>query len=213
MYIPSHFDVADLAAKHALIETHPFGTLIVPLDGRLEATHLPFLLDRQAGSNGRLRAHMARANPAWRAFDAGTEVLTVFLGAEGYISPDWYDSAQQVPTWNYVAVHAYGIARALDDEGTIRLLDELSARHERELLPKPPWTTAKLDADYFAKLRRAIVTFEIDLTRIEGKAKLSQNKTAADVDGAAAALEERSGGRSGDLAALMRKAFPDEKRR
>ena len=208
MYIPPHFNVDDLAAKHALIRAHPFGTLVVMLDGKLEATHAPFLLDQDAGPHGRLRAHMARSNPAWRTFDGKTEALAIFMGAEGYISPDWYESAQQVPTWNYVAVHAYGVPKELDDQSAIRLLDDLSARHEHELLPKPPWTTTKLDASYFAKLRRAIVAFEIELTRLEGKAKLSQNKTSADVEGAASALEAQRRALSGDLAGLMRGAFP-----
>jgi transcriptional regulator len=213
MYIPSHFNVDDLAAKHALIETHPFGTLIVTLGGRQEATHVPFLLDRSAGPHGTLRAHMARANPAWHAFDGNTEALAIFMGVEGYISPDWYESALQVPTWNYVAVHAYGAPRELDDLGTIRLLDELSARQEHALLPKPPWTTAKLDPNYFAKLRRAIVAFEIELTTLEGKAKLSQNKTAADVAGAAAALDAQSDQPGHALALQMRDAFSHGKGR
>lgn len=214
MYTPPHFKVDDLAAKHELIEARPFGTLVVALDGgRLEATHLPFLLDRTAGALGSLRAHLARANPSWRAFDGTSEVLTIFMGVEGYISPDWYESPQQVPTWNYDAVHAYGIARPLDDQATIRLLDDLTARHEHELRPKTLWTTAKLEDDYFAKLRRAIVAFEIELTRLEGKAKLSQNKTAADVEGAASALDSRGGRQHRELAVRMRDAFPRAKGR
>lgn len=213
MYVPSHFNLDDLAAKQALIESHPFGTLIVTLEGRLEATHVPFLLDRSAGLLGRLRAHVARANPVWRAFDGKTEALAIFIGVEGYISPDWYESPQQVPTWNYVAVHAYGAPKALDDEEAVRLLDALSARHESALLPKPPWTSAKLDPDYFARLRRAIVAFEIEPTRLEGKAKLSQNKTAADIAGAAAALEAQGDERSRALAGQMRAALPRGKAR
>ena len=213
MYIPPHFKVDDLAAAHELIERRPFGTLIVGLDGRLEAAHLPFLLDRAKGANGTLRAHMARANPAWRAFESGAEALAIFLGPEGYISPDWYESAQQVPTWNYVAVHAYGVPRVLDDDGAARVVDALSARHEGALLPKPPWTSAKLDPEFFARLRRAIVAFEIELARVEMKAKLSQNKTATDVAGAAAALDARGGEASRLLATTMRDAIPEEKRR
>ncbi|MSO70148.1 MAG: FMN-binding negative transcriptional regulator, partial [Alphaproteobacteria bacterium] len=200
MYIPAHFNIDELAAKHGLIEAHPFGTLIVTLDGRSEATHLPVLLDRSDGPLGTLRAHMARANPSWRAFDGKAETLVMFLSVEGYISPDWYESEHQVPTWNYVAVHAYGVAKVLDDEGTVRLLDRLSARHENELAPKRPWTSDKLDPDYFAKLRGAIIAFEISITRLEGKTKLSQNKTAADVAGAAAALESRGGEKGQALA-------------
>ncbi|MGD9537477.1 MAG: FMN-binding negative transcriptional regulator [Alphaproteobacteria bacterium] len=213
MYVPPHFKIDDPAAAHALIEHQPFGTLVVNLDGRLEATHLPFLLDRSRGTHGTLRAHMARANPAWHAFESGAEALVIFLGPEGYISPDWYESEQQVPTWNYVAAHAYGVPRALGDEDAARIVDALSARHEGALLPKPPWTSAKLDPDFFAKLRRAIVAFEIGVTRIEMKAKLSQNKTASDIEGAAAALEAQDDASSRALGAAMRAAMPAEKRR
>jgi transcriptional regulator len=203
MYVPRHFAVDDLTHQHELIERHSFGTLIVALDGRLEAVHLPFLLDRDNGKFGTLRAHIARANPAWRGFDGKTEALVIFLGTHGYISPDWYTSPRQVPTWNYVSVHAYGVPKALDDDATVRLLDDLSAHHEGELAPKPPWTTAKLEPDYFAKLRGAIVAFELELSRLEGKAKLSQNKTASDVAGAVASLRARGNDASIVLADLM----------
>lgn len=214
MYVPRHFAVDERTRQHELIEQHSFGTLIVTLQGRLEAVHLPFLLDRARGSMGTLRAHMARANPAWRSFDGTSDALVIFLGTHGYISPDWYTSAKQVPTWNYVAIHAYGVPKALDDAGTVRLLDDLSARHEDELAPKPPWTTGKLEPDYFAKLRGAIVAFEIELSRLEGKAKLSQNKTAADIAGAVASLNVRRDDASIALADLMTAAAdPDPRRR
>lgn len=203
MYVPRHFEIDDVARCHDLIERYSFGTLIVTIDGRNEATHLPFLLDRAAGLSGTLRAHLARANPAWKSFGEGREALVVFLGTHGYISPDWYESEAQVPTWNYVAVHAYGRPRALGPVETRDVLDRLSALHEAALLPKPIWTLGKLGAERIDQLARAIVAFEIPIDRLEGRAKLSQNRTEADVRKAAHALEQVGGEEAKALAALM----------
>ena len=203
MYVPRHFAIDHVARCHDLIELYSFGTLIVTIDGRQDATHLPFLLDRAAGPSGTIRAHLARANPAWKSFGEGREALVVFLGTHGYISPDWYDSEAQVPTWNYVAVHAYGRPRALGDTETHAVLDQLSAQHEGRLLPKPPWTLGKLSAERVDQLARAIVSFEIPIDRLEGKAKLSQNRTDADVQKAARALAQIGSDDATALAALM----------
>lgn len=203
MYVPRHFATDEFARDHDLIERHSFGTMIVSLDGRLEATHLPFLLDRTRGPKGTVRAHVARANPSWHAFDRGQEALVIFSGPHGYISPDWYTSEGQVPTWNYTVVHAYGVPRALGPEATRVLLDDLSAVHEAGLAPKPPWTLAKLAAERIEQLARAIVAFEMPIERLEGKAKLSQNRTDDDVAGAAAALDRLGGHDNRALAALM----------
>ena len=203
MYVPRHFAIDEVARCHDLIERYSFGTLMVTIAGRIDATHLPFLIDRAAGPNGTLRAHLARANPAWKSFGEGREALVVFLGTHGYISPDWYDSEAQVPTWNYVAVHAYGRPRALGDVETRAVLDQLSARHEDALLPKPPWTLSKLSAERIDQLARAIVAFEIPIDRLEGKAKLSQNRTEADVHKAARALAQIGNDDATALAALM----------
>jgi len=204
MYVPKHFATdAAHALDHDLIERCPFGTLVVALEGRLEATHLPFLLDRGRGPKGTLRAHLARANPSSRAFLGTGEALAVFKEADGYISPDWYRSEGQVPTWNYVVVHAYGVPRPLGPEATRALLDDLSAKQEAALAPKPPWTLAKLTPERIEQLVRAIVAFEIPIDRLEGKAKLSQNRTDADVAGAAEALDQLGTDQSRTLAALM----------
>lgn len=203
MYVPRHFATGDVARNHDLIERHSFGTMIVTIDGRLEATHLPFLLDRTRGPRGSLRAHLARANPSSRAFDQGREALVIFCGPHGYISPDWYTSEGQVPTWNYDVVHAYGVPRALGPDAMRALLDDLSAVHEAGLAPKRPWTLAKLAPERIEQLVRAIVAFEIPIDRLEGKAKLSQNRTNDDVAGAAAALDRLGGDDNRALAALM----------
>src|SRR4051794_35885289 len=114
MYVPAHFEQTDLATLHAFIEDHSFGLLTSMLDGRLFASHLPFLLDRQAGPFGSLLGHVAKANPQWRQL-AGQEVFVVFSGPHAYVSPTWYEAEHVVPTWNYVAVHAYGRCRLIED--------------------------------------------------------------------------------------------------
>jgi transcriptional regulator len=203
MYVPRHFARDEIAEAHALIEAHPFATLIVTLEGRLEGVHLPFLIDRGRGPLGTLRAHLARANPVWHAFEEGREALIVFQGVDGYISPDWYDSEGQVPTWNYVVAHAYGTPAPLDAAATRSVLEALSARHEAALAPKPPWTLDKLAPERIELLLRAIVGFEIPLSRIETKAKLSQNRSEADVARAVAALRARGGTAERELAGFM----------
>ena len=197
MYVPRHFAEDDLAAKHALIEEHRFGILMVTLDDRPEAAHLPFLLERGRGKLGTLRAHVARANPIWRSFESGREALAVFQGPHAYVSPDWYVSPDQVPTWNYLAVHAYGTPRLLEGDELAHLA-ALSARNEADLAPKAPWTLEKMPAETVAAMAKGVVAFEIEIARLEGKAKLSQNRGADDIAGAAAGLRAR--GRENDLA-------------
>src|SRR5258708_7170285 len=125
MYIPSAFAETDLATLHDFIQAHSFALLASHHDGQPLASHLPLLLDRATGVQGTLRGHMARANPQWRQAD-GTEVLAVFLGPHAYVSPTWYEADDVVPTWNYVAVHAYGTLRLIDDrEALLAIVGEM----------------------------------------------------------------------------------------
>lgn len=191
MYLPDHFRESDRGAMHALMRAHDFALLIAECDRRIEAAHLPFLLDSERGEHGTLLAHMARANPLWRAFGADREVLVVFQGPHAYVSPNWYATPGSVPTWNYLAVHAYGIARIVDDPEEARLLlDRLVEVQERNL-PRP-WQAAD-EPEIVESLLPGIVAFEIPIARIEGKWKLSQNKSRADRESVIATLE-----RSGD---------------
>ena len=183
MYVPRHFSNEHLPSLHQVIVEHALGTLVTSADGHLEATHVPCVLDANDGANGRLRFHLAAANPTTKLLDSADEVLLVFSGPEHYISPDWYTDKHLVPTWNYVAVHVHGRATRMDDTGLCALLDDLSAASEA-LLPKRPWTTDKVPDEMYAKMRRAIVGFELPITTIQGKWKLSQNRAAADVEGA-----------------------------
>jgi transcriptional regulator len=180
MYVPRHFDASDQATCHALMRQESFATLVTVDEGGVPfATHLPVLVDPGRGPHGTLRAHVARANPQWRMFAAGREALVVFLGPHAYVSPGWYLQHPSVPTWNYVAVHAYGVPAIVDDPARVRaFLTELTATYEAG---RPaPWSVDGLPADYLAGMLRGIVAFEIPIGRLEGKSKLSQNRGAED---------------------------------
>ena len=187
MYVPSAFAEESLAAQHAVIRAHAFGLITSPSDGRLTATHLPFLLDAARGPYGTLLAHMARANPHWKAFDGTVEALVVFSGPHAYVSPTWYATAPAVPTWNYVAVHAYGTPIVVDDVTQSRThLGQLAATYEADR--DRPWRIDEQPKDFIDKLVPGVVAFEIPISRIEGKFKLSQNRSEADRRGVVAGL-------------------------
>jgi transcriptional regulator len=182
MYIPTAFRVDDRAALYDLIERYGFATLVTLLDGTPFATHLPILLDR---TRGVLLGHVARANPHGRALGGGAEALLIFQGPHAYVSPSWYTTAPAVPTWNYAAVHVYGVPRLLDEAGLLDLLDRLVSKYESGR--ERPWTM-DLPPDYLKKMVQAIVGFEVPMTRVEGKFKLNQNRSAEDRAGVIGAL-------------------------
>jgi transcriptional regulator len=156
---------------------------------------------------------MARANPQWRDFarlaEAGREALVVFQGPHSYISPTWYGAGPpNVPTWNYVAVHAYGLPRVIDDAAQVRaLLERLVETHESKL--SPPWSTAGLTETSMAGMQRGLVAFEIPVSRLEAKAKLSQNKTVAQLAAATTVLEGAEAPLARQTAAWMRRALEE----
>jgi transcriptional regulator len=194
MYIPKPFSIEERAALHAMIRRDSFAALITTdADGAPFATHLPFLLDAEAGEAGTLRAHMARANPQWRHFEAGREALVVFQGPHAYISPSWYAPQPAVPTWNYEAVHAYGVPRLLDEAGLKTLLYATVAHYEGG--GEEGWRF-EMGPEYVEQMMRGIVGFEIPLARLEGKRKMSQNRSETDRRQVAAALS--ASGRAGD---------------
>ena len=124
MCVPRQFSQDDTAVAHDLIRTNVFATLVTEISGRLDATHVPVVLDAQRGALGSLRFHLARANPTSKALADKREVLMVFTGPHTYISPDWYANENLVPTWNYAVVHAYGTPRTVDETELRRLLDD-----------------------------------------------------------------------------------------
>jgi len=194
MYLPPHFSEPRLEELHRILREYPLGMLVTHGPAGLDANHIPFELDPERGPHGTLLAHVARANPLCTEFAGGADVMVVFRGVQGYISPNWYPSKhethRQVPTWNYEVVHAHGRLRLVDDEKFVRgIVARLTRRHEATE-PKP-WKMGEAPADYLDRMLQAIVGVEIEVVRLEGKRKLSQNREARDVDGAVRALQER----------------------
>ena len=192
MYVPAHFDESRTEVLHDFIKQHPFGMLVTYGAGGLDANHIPFELHSGQGGKGALTAHVARANPVWRDVSDGDEVLVVFRAADAYISPNWYPSKhefhKQVPTWNYMVVHAYGRITVRDDERFVRgVVGRLTRTHEASQ-PKP-WKMGDSPKETIDVMLKAIVGMEIEITRIVGKSKLSQNKEARDLRGAGEMLK------------------------
>ena len=204
MYVPRHFSQDDTAVAHDLIRTNVFATLVTEISGRLDATHVPVVLDAERGALGSLRFHLAQANPTSKALADKREVLMVFTGPHTYISPDWYANENLVPTWNYAVVHAYGTPRTVDETELRRLLDDITASQEKDL-PKKPWTTDKMPSDLVDKSCKAIVGFELPITELQGKWKLNQNRGSDDRAGVVSALEELGGESNLAVAGTMRK--------
>jgi len=205
MYTPAHFRVSEPAALHRIIAAHPLGVLVTSHEGSLDANHIPFEFDPQIGPLGRLSAHVARANPVWQQCLAGADVLVIFRGKESYISPNWYPSKhethRQVPTWNYEVVHAHGRLRVRDDEKFLRgVLARLTRVHEAQ--EPRPWKMGDSAPEYIDMMLRAVVGLEIDITALEGKSKLSQNREPRDIAGAVQMMRQRG---SDELAQAMEK--------
>lgn len=178
MYIPDHFKEADRERIATLIERYSFGMLVTTApDGEPCVNHLPFVYDRAAGGKGKLLCHMGRENPQWRHFSSGGEVLVVFQGPHAYVSPSWYLSPG-VPTWNYAVVHVRGKPQVIESETRLEsLIEQLTEIHESR---KPdPWQP-NLSGERRRTLLSMIVGVEIDITTIQAKFKLSQNRPAED---------------------------------
>jgi len=190
MYQPRPFKIDDQSQLHSFMRSNPLCLLIVTVDGEAHANPVPVLLDASTAPHGKVRFHLARSNPLLNWLDGERPALLVFSGQNHYISPDWYHEDQLVPTWNYALVQARGIPQPLDDNELLNLLTDLSAEHEAALEPKQPWTTDKLDPKRFAMMRRGICGLEMHIDQLQGKWKMSQNRGAADRQGAIAELEQ-----------------------
>lgn len=203
MYTPGHFRVENRADITAVIRANRFATLVTTGQNGLAASHLPFLYEESSGPHGKLIAHMARANEQWRDFSASVDVLVIFQGEHGYISPTWLATQPSVPTWNYEIVHAYGTPQLVEDgERVADLLDATVRAYEPG---DSSYQTKHLPAGYVEKMSKAIVAFEIPVTRLEAKFKLSQNRSRQDVQGVIQALEKSNDPSSLRLAASMRR--------
>ncbi len=192
MYLPPQFAETRAQILHELIRSHPLGTLVVVADGALAAHHIPFLLHPNGDGTVSLRGHVARANPLWRHLDGALEALVVFHGPDAYISPRWYPSlaidGRVVPTWNYAVVHAYGSPRAIADAAWLSAhLAQLVEAHEGD--QPDAWRLSAAPADYLEQMIGGIVGIEMPIARLEGKWKVSQNRTRADQLGVVAGLK------------------------
>lgn len=218
MYVPAAFSEPDPGVLHDFIEAHPLGALVTAApahDGgpTLFATHLPLVLDRTRGPHGVLQGHFARANP--HAGRAAGEALVIFTGPDAYVTPGWYPSKQEhgrvVPTWNYVAVHAAGPLRLIDDPSfLLRHLELLTARHEAGRAH--PWALGDAPPGFVERLARETVGIEVEIARLEGKWKMSQNRPATDIAGVVAGLASSASPQDQTVAALVHARRPPSKR-
>jgi len=200
MFIPKSFEVSDTTVLHDLIDADPFGILVGMREQAPYASHIPFVLDRNRGPKGTLCAHVARNNPQGESFDGDQQILAIFQGPHGYISPRWYNPGNAVPTWNYAAVHAYGTPGVITDAAEIRRQQEiLIANFEGAA----GWTIDDQPERYIEGMLDGITAFEIPIDRLEGKFKLSQNRSVEDRNSVIAALSARESPWDHALARLM----------
>jgi transcriptional regulator len=211
MYIPAHFAEERTEVLHGLIADHPLGALVTMGPNGLDANHIPFEFDPAQGPHGTLRAHVARSNPVWQEAADRSEALVIFQGPSAYISPSWYPSKheahRQVPTYNYMVVHAHGNIIVRDDEPFVRGLVARLTR-KMEAGEATPWKMGDAPADFISQMLAAIVGIEIPVERLTGKWKLGQNKAAEDRRGAATALQSREHESQRDVAQAMFDAPP-----
>ena len=201
MYIPRPFELSEAGKLAAVIQENSFATIVTHDTGGLFASHVPVLFFPERGLHGVIAAHVARANPQWHHFRPDQEILVIFQGPHGYISPNWCKTKLVVPTWNYVAVHAYGIPRLLENEVALEALLRAMVEKYESALPNP-WPM-DLPEDFKTQKMQAIVGFEIEITRLEGKFKLSQNRPADDVATSIEVLKRSANPTDRELAKLM----------
>lgn len=210
MYTANHFEEQRLDVLQDLIRLHPLATFVTPTPGELCVSHIPMVIEPR-GRLGTLVGHVARANPLWQQLATGNAVA-IFQGPQSYISPSWYPSkpahGKVVPTWNYVAVHAHGPARAVEDrEWLLTQVSRMTAQHESK--QALPWKVSDAPAEYTERLLGAIVGIEMTIEQLRGSWKVSQNRPLADRLGVAAGLEARADSQAHAMARLvMQRAGP-----
>lgn len=177
MYLPSAFAVNDLKVQHDFMEQYSFATLVTQHSGEMIASHIPFVLDRNAGTQGTLHGHLAIRNPQLAHLASGSEALVIFQGPHSYISPSWYAAPENVPTWNYTAVHVSGVPKMMDRAALVVLLKDLVRQNEESF--EQPWDFDP-EASWIQKMLPQIAGFEIPIQRLQGKFKLNQNRSMAD---------------------------------
>ncbi len=207
MYVPSSFAENDINVLHDFIEQNSFATLVTQTDDAPYASHIPVLLDRSHGEFGQLVGHFAKANPQSKTA-TNQKMLTIFHGPHAYISPSWYETENLVPTWNYQAVHVYGRYSVMEDSSQLK--DVLKQYVDFYEAAQPsPWTMQTVDEDFIDQLLQSIVGFTIDIERIEGKFKLSQNHPVDRREKVIHKLQQQSNKNSQAIAAQMQAHLAD----
>ncbi len=202
MYIPTHFNMESKAEAISFIEQNSFGALVVNKVAGLSATHIPFVYSESKDGLGFLYSHISVANPQLNEISVQTEVMVIFQGANTYVSSSWYDHVN-VPTWNYIAVHVYGKIRIIEGEELIASLGLLVGKHESN--SPNAVTMESMPKDFLNSHIKGIIGFEIQIERMEGVKKLSQNRDDKNYKNIISELEKASDGNSGEIAAQMRK--------
>jgi transcriptional regulator len=208
MYVPAHFKEDRVPVLHDAIRQIGFASLVTSGEGGLEASHLPMLVSPEPAPFGTLRGHVARGNRQWKRVEPRSQALVIFLGPNTYVTPSWYATKHQtgkvVPTWDYLAIHAYGEIGFFDDHAQLRdHVGELTEAHEGSRAS--PWAVADAPRDYMDKMLGAIVGFKIVITRLEGKWKMSQNRSPQDIAGVQAGLVRENGSAQKAVADIMTK--------
>jgi transcriptional regulator len=209
MYVPKHFEETRLDVLHQLMHERPLATVVTLSAGGINANHVPLLLSQPHGRFGALRGHVARSNPMWNDRLPDVEALAIFQGPGAYISPSWYPTKREhgrvVPTWNYAVVHAYGPLRVIDDPVWLRgLLEALVSRHEAS--SAAPWSISDAPPEYIERMIESIVGFEIVISRLTGKWKVSQNQPSENRAAVVDALRQRGDASALEMAALVQEA-------
>lgn len=207
MYSPPAFVVDDLAVLHEIVRNKVFVTMAAIVEGAVKFAYAPVVVDAKAAPRGALRFHLAAANPLAK-LAAGARVAMTVNAADAYVSPDWYKKTHTVPTWNYVAVEGEGALHRTSRDELRKIVIDLSAQEEEKLLPKTPWLIGKLPEARVEGLINGIAGFSLTLDRLQGKFKLSQDKTPEDIAGVIAALEARGDAASVVIAKAMRATAP-----
>lgn len=211
MYTPSYFKDADLNSLHAQINGARLAVLVTSSESGLQASHLPLLFNPNEGEHGTLYGHFAKANAQWKDLQSGAEVLVIFSGGDAYVSPSFYPAKAEhgkvVPTWNYLAIHAYGHAEVFTEpQRLLELVSALTDKHESGRAS--PWAVADAPADYIEKMLGAIVGFALPIGRLEGKRKLNQNRSAEDIAGVSAGLAASADVKDQEIAQQMSQGEP-----
>lgn len=210
MYTPAHFREERLPVLHEAIGQTRLCNLVTLGRNGLEASHIPVLLEPEEGPNGTLYGHLARGNPQWKLVDKSIQALAIFMGPDAYVSPSWYAekarNGKVVPTWNYVTVHAYGDLDFFDGKDRLlALVTKLTEKHEGKRAE--PWAVSDAPPDYIQAHLNGIVGFKLPIARIEGKWKMSQNRSLDDRQGVVAGLGQEEGPLEAAVADIMAKGL------